>query len=226
MKLDNDNCLVLLSGGQDSTTCLFWALNNFNEVNALFINYKQRHRIEEESAFKIANLAGVPIGLICTDIIADIGDSALVMTGDILSKHRSGDLPASFVPGRNILFLTIAAMYAYKLGIHNIVAGVCETDYSGYPDCRQKTIDSVQNTLNLGMEYDFVIHTPLMYKTKCETVIMASLLSGCWDALAWSHTCYEGKIPPCGKCPSCVLRARGFEEAGYEDPLIKRLGIK
>lgn len=217
------NTLILLSGGQDSTTSLYWAKNRFKEVTALFIDYRQRHRIEKESAIKVAHLASTPIRVINTDIISDIGDSSLVTAGDISNLHRTGKLPASFVPGRNLLFLTIAAMYAYKHNIHNIVTGVCQTDYSGYPDCRDITIKSMQISLSLAMEYDFIIHTPLMWKTKQETVKMAMSLPGCRSALAWTHTCYEGKVPPCGECPACKLRAKGFEEAGVKDPLISRL---
>lgn len=224
--MNNTSALVLLSGGQDSTTCLYWAKENFKDVSVLNIWYGQRHAVEIEAAKKIARLADVSYTSFKTTLFQEIGDSALVKSGKISSHHRGSDkLPASFVPGRNIVFLTVASIIAYKQGIQNIVTGVCQTDYSGYPDCREQTIKSLEKTLSLGMEYQFSIHTPLMYLTKKETVEMAMNLPGCVDALSYSHTCYEGKAPPCGKCPACILRAKGFLEAGIPDPLIKRLYI-
>lgn len=219
--------LVLLSGGQDSTTCLYWAKARFKEVLALNIGYGQRHSIEIKTAKKIAKLANVSYMEFNTSIFKKIGNSALLGKEDISAPHKTAaNLPASFVPGRNIVFLTISAMIAYKHQISNIVTGVCETDYSGYPDCRYATINALETTLKLGMEYSFKIHTPLMHKTKKETVEMAMEIPGCMEALAYSHTCYEGKIPPCGKCPACKLRARGFLEAGVPDPLIERLYVE
>lgn len=219
-----NKAIVLLSGGQDSTTCLFWAKTKFEEVSVLNIEYKQRHSIEIQSAQKIANLANVPYYDFTTDLFQQIGGSVLLEEGDISAQHKiAGNLPASFVPGRNIIFLTIAAAIAYKHQIPNIVTGVCETDYSGYPDCRHATISALETTLTLGMEYPFEIYTPLMYRSKKETVEMAMEMPGCMEALAYSHTCYEGKIPPCGKCPACILRAKGFLEARVPDPLIERL---
>lgn len=220
-----NKALVLLSGGQDSTTSLYWALNSkaFSEVEALIIDYGQRHKIEIESAMKIAKLAGISsIQVFYTDILTKIGDSALVGGGNISAKHRNKELPASFVPGRNILFLTIAGMIAYKKGIQNIVIGVSQEDSSGYPDCRLKTIESMQTTLSMGMDWDFEIFTPFMFFTKREEVLLGNTFPGCMEALAFSHTCYEGEFPPCGKCPACVLRAKGFDEAGILDPLVER----
>lgn len=218
------NCLVLLSGGQDSTTCLFWAKTQWEDVVVLNIWYGQRHEVEIEAAKKIAHLANVPYYDFNTDLFQRIGGSVLLEEGDISAQHKiANNLPASFVPGRNIIFLTIAAAIAYKHQIPNIVTGVCETDSSGYPDCRYATINALETTLRLGMEYPFMIHTPLMYRNKKETVEMAMALPGCMEALAYSHTCYEGKVPPCGKCPACILRTKGFLEAGIPDPLIERL---
>lgn len=220
-------CLVLFSGGQDSTTCLYWAKTQWENVAVLNIEYGQRHLIEIEAAKKIASLANVPYYDFTTDLFQRIGGSVLLGEGDISAQHKiANNLPASFVPGRNIIFLTIAAAIAYKYQIPNIVTGVCETDYSGYPDCRYATINALETTLKLGMEYPFRIHTPLMHKTKRDTVDMAIALPGCMKALAWSHTCYEGEVPPCGKCPACVLRAKGFLEAGVPDPLIERLYVE
>jgi 7-cyano-7-deazaguanine synthase len=219
------SCLVLLSGGQDSTTSLYWARENFTSVSAINIIYGQRHLIEVKCADKIADLAGVSVKhQITTDIFQNIGDSALLSSsGDINSHHRGSDkLPASFVPARNILFLTIAAAVAFKTGIADIVTGVCQTDFSGYPDCRDNTIKSLQVTLSLAMDYPFIIHTPLMWLTKAESVKLAKSLPGCMDALVYSHTCYEGLYPPCGKCPACILRQKGFQEANTPDPIYLR----
>ena len=214
--------LVLLSGGQDSTTSLFWAINKGFTKEALIIDYGQRHRIEIESAVKIAKDVNVNYEIISTDLFKQIGDSALIGQGNISESHRVGNLPASFVPGRNILFLTIAGAVAFKKGIKNLVTGVCQTDYSGYPDCRDNTIRSINLTLNLGMDYPLQIYTPMMWLSKKEEVDLAKTFPGCLEALAWSHTCYEGVFPPCGKCPACVLREKGFKEAGIEDPLVRR----
>lgn len=219
--------LVLLSGGQDSTTCLLWALNNFESVKCVNISYGQRHIREKIAAAEIAGFLGVEIIYLTLDILQQIGGSALLNeSSDISAQHeKNSNLPASFVPGRNIFFITSAAALAFKWDIEHIVTGVCQTDYSGYPDCRQETITSLQATLNLAMEYDFMIHTPLMYLTKAQTVEMAiNQAPVSWKkALSLSHTCYEGAFPPCGECPACKLRIKGFEEAGVEDPIFARI---
>ena len=194
----------------------------FSEIEALIIDYGQRHKIEIESAMKIAQLADIPYQVFSTNLIKHIGDSALIGDGNISAKHRNTNLPASFVPGRNILFLTIAGMIAYKRGIQNIIIGVSQEDSSGYPDCRAETIAAMQVSLSKGMDWDFKIYTPFMFFTKKEEVILSNTFFGCMKALSLSHTCYEGKFPPCGKCPACVLRAKGFDEAGILDPLIER----
>jgi 7-cyano-7-deazaguanine synthase len=129
------------------------------------------------------------------------------------------DLPNTFVPGRNIVFLTFAAACAWQRNIEHLVTGVAQTDYSGYPDCREETIEALQLTIRLGMASNVVIHTPLMSLSKKETVLLARDL-GALEAMALTHTCYEGRRPPCGECPACILRARGFNEAGIEDPLL------
>ena len=219
-----NKALILLSGGQDSTTCLYWAKTQWENVAVLNIRYGQRHLVEIASARRIAKFADVSYSEINTDLFQQVGDSVLVGRGDISAKHRSSNsFPASFVPGRNIVFLTIAAMVAYKYQVHHIVTGVSQVDFSNYPDCREQTIQSLEITLTLAMNYHFTIHTPLMHKTKKETVEMAMKIPRCHEALAYSHTCYEGEVPPCGKCPACVLRAKGFLEAGIPDPLILRL---
>jgi len=224
--------LVVLSGGQDSTTTLFIAIHRygFKDILALTFDYKQRHRIEIEAAKKVVEVASeycdkIEHRIINTEIMREIGESALLNTEDDISvaHKRDSNLPASFLPGRNLIFLTAAAMIAYSERIHDIFTGVCQTDYSGYPDCRDATIKALNVTLDLGMDYQFRIHTPMMWITKKEEVELATTLPGCMEALAYSHTCYNGKFPPCGECPACKLRAKGFEEAGIEDPLITRV---
>ncbi len=223
MKSDLDKALVVLSGGQDSTTCLYWALDRFGagNVSAVTFDYGQRHRIEIDCAERVAAAAGVPQTLLPIDTFAALGGDAL--TDDAIDVQTEIDdetgLPNTFVPGRNLIFLTFAAAYAWQRGIGNMVTGVAQTDYSGYPDCREETIGSLQETLRLGMESDVLIHTPLMHLSKKETVELARDV-GALEAMALTHTCYNGQRPPCGVCPACVLRAKGFEEAGIEDPLL------
>ncbi|MDJ0907862.1 MAG: 7-cyano-7-deazaguanine synthase QueC [Woeseiaceae bacterium] len=221
MKSDPNKALVVLSGGQDSTTCLYWALKRFGAVSTITFDYGQRHRIEIECARRIADEAGVPNTLLPIDSFAALGGDAL--TDDSIEVETEIDedsgLPNTFVPGRNIVFLTFAAAFAWQRGIGNLVTGVAQTDYSGYPDCREETIGSLQETLRLGMESDIVIHTPLMHLSKKETVELARDVGGL-EAMALTHTCYKGQRPPCGVCPACVLRAKGFAEAGIEDPLL------
>lgn len=227
--------IVLLSGGQDSTTCLHWALQRYDEVVALSAFYGQRHAVELVAAERIMDLASQQDGKELKHIIADlnalgqVGDSALI--GDSKEIEGSGGyrdsqcargLPTSFVPGRNLLLLSLAGSYAVREGASTIVTGVCQTDYSGYPDCRREFIDSLERTLDLAMPSGagpFKIETPLMYLTKAETVLLAKELGEpCWEALGHSVTCYEGQVPGCGKCPACDLRAAGFAEAGLADP--------
>lgn len=220
--------LVVLSGGQDSTTCLYWALQRFGRENVqtLTFDYGQRHRVELASAKKVAAIAGVANTLLPINTFAALGQNALVDEAIEVSQavDTQTGLPNTFVPGRNLIFLTYAAAFAYPLGIQEIVLGVAQTDYSGYPDCREQTILALEKAINLGMERQFAIYAPLMYKSKQETVAMARQL-GALEALAWSHTCYNGVQPPCGECPACQLRAKGFAEAGEIDPLLQRLGV-
>ena len=219
----NTQALVVLSGGQDSTTCLYWALDKFgsNAVEAITFDYGQRHRVELGCAARVAEFAGVSHTVMPIDTFATLGGNALTDQKIGVQKDADieTDLPNTFVPGRNIIFLTFAAAYAWQRNIEHLVAGVAQTDYSGYPDCRQETIEALQLTIRLGMASDVVIHTPLMSLSKKETVLLARDL-GALEAMALTHTCYEGRRPPCGECPACVLRARGFNEAGIEDPLL------
>jgi 7-cyano-7-deazaguanine synthase len=222
--------LVLFSGGQDSTTCLAWALDRFARVETIGFAYGQRHAIELDCRERLldglrrvqpdwANRLGDSHTL---DIptLAAISDTAL--TRDVAIEMGADGLPNTFVPGRNLVFLTFAAALAYRRGIRHIVGGMCETDYSGYPDCRDHTIKALQNALCLGMARSFELHTPLMFLSKAATWRLAHDLGG--TALVdlirdQSHTCYLGERGArhdwgygCGRCPACELRARGWRE--------------
>ncbi|MCH8302858.1 MAG: 7-cyano-7-deazaguanine synthase QueC [Proteobacteria bacterium] len=212
--------VVVLSGGQDSTTCLYWALDRFgvDNVLALTFDYGQRHRIELDCAANVAQHARVAHTTLPIDTFLALGGNALTDAGIAVDEAPGNALPNTFVPGRNLIFLTFAAAFAWQRDIVDLVTGVAQTDYSGYPDCRRDTIDELEKTLGLGMQREFKIHTPLMNLSKKETVEMARDL-GALDAMALTHTCYNGLRPPCGECPACRLRAKGFLEAGIADPL-------
>ena len=216
--------LVVLSGGQDSTTCLYWAINEFGRenVSCISFDYGQRHKIELEAAQKVAEIAGVAHEILPINTFAALGGNALTDDIDVQQEvDKQTQLPNTFVPGRNLIFLTFAGAYAYSRGIEHLITGVAQTDYSGYPDCRENTLSALEQTLRLGMEYNITIHTPLMNLSKSDTVELAERL-GAMDAMAWTHTCYNGRQPPCGKCSACILRAKGFAEAQRPDPLIER----
>ena len=222
-KSDKDKALVVLSGGQDSTTCLYWAIDRFGTgaVESVTFDYGQRHRAELECAATVAKFAGVPNTCLPIDTFAALGGDALTdpevdVANDV---DESTGLPNTFVPGRNLIFLTYAAAYAYQRDIRHLVTGVAQTDYSGYPDCREETLHALQTALRLGMESEITIHTPLMHLSKKETVDLARDLDAL-PAMAFTHTCYNGQRPPCGTCPACLLRAKGFAEAGIADPLL------
>lgn len=219
-----NGAVVLLSGGQDSTTSLYWAIARYTNVFALIIDYGQKHKIEIESAKKIAEMAGIEYMVLDLNFFKEIGNSALIGNdADINKPHKSDpNLPASFVPGRNLIFITVASMVAYKKDYYTVVTGVCETDYSGYPDCRDQTIRALNEAVVKGMDRSISIRTPLMHLSKASTVRLAQSLSGCMEAISFSHTCYNGEYPPCMRCPSCELRTKGFKEAEVRDPLIER----
>jgi 7-cyano-7-deazaguanine synthase len=223
MHEEEQKVLVVLSGGQDSTTCLYWAIDRFGlaAVDTVTFDYGQRHRVELDCAAKVAAFAGVSNTCLPIDTLAALGGDSLTDTNIDVASETDPDtgLPNTFVPGRNLIFLTYAAALAYRRGIPNLVTGVAQTDYSGYPDCREETIIALQQALRLGMESEVIIHTPLMHLTKKETVELARDL-GALPAMAHTHTCYNGDRPPCGRCPACVLRAKGFAEAGIVDPLL------
>lgn len=217
-----EKALVVLSGGQDSTTCLYWAIDHFgaDAVDSLTFDYGQRHRVELECAKAVADCAGIGNTRLPIDTFAALGGDALTDSNIDIENGTAAEtgLPNTFVPGRNLIFLTYAAAFAYQRKIDHLVTGVAQTDYSGYPDCREATISALQQSLRLGMESDVTIHTPLMHLSKKETVLLARDL-GALPAMALTHTCYNGERPPCGRCAACELRAKGFAEAGIDDPL-------
>jgi len=232
MKKFTESAIVVFSGGQDSTTCLVWALRKFKDVLVLTFNYNQRHSIEIDCAKHIITILNMsekkPINwlkltspikhkVIDISFLSKLLETAMIQNLEIVEDKETG-LPSTFVPGRNLLFLTIAAAYAYQKNIKHLIAGVCQTDYSGYPDCRDATIKSLQATLKLGLEYDIIIHTPLMWKNKAETIKMMQKLGGL-QLYKYTHTCYKGERPACGECPACELRLKGFKEVGLTDPL-------
>lgn len=224
------NALVLFSGGQDSATCLAWALDRFDHVETVGFDYGQRHRAELDVRMDVrdAVAATVPgterrLGIdhmIDLGVLGEISDTALTSEAEI--AMRADGLPNTFVPGRNLIFLTFAAALAYRRGVKHIVTGVCETDYSGYPDCRDDTIKAMQVALNLGMESRFVLETPLMWLTKAQTWKMAEGLGGAALVVAIRDktlSCYMGDLETrhawgmgCGTCPACDLRQRGYQE--------------
>ncbi len=211
--------LVIFSGGQDSTTCLGWALKRFEEVEAISFIYGQKHKIEIEKSKEITKKMGVKHKVIDVSFFADIVDSALTSEGDVNKKHnRIKDLPSSFVPNRNAFFLTLAHSYAQKVGIKKLVAGVCQTDYSGYPDCRDNFIKAINVSLNIGSDSDIEILTPLMWLTKKQTWEMAEKEGVLEIVKEMSMTCYNGSEIKnewgygCGECPSCLLRKKGYDE--------------
>lgn len=223
------NALVLFSGGQDSTTCLAHALVQYERVETIAFDYGQRHRIELDARLEVLRQFRVQFPhwaarlgedhLLAVPVLGEISETSL--TRDIAMEMQEQGLPNSFVPGRNLLFLTLAAALAYRRGLDVLVTGVCETDFSGYPDCRDDTIKAMQIALSLGMDRRILIDTPLMWIDKAETWRMAERLGG--PALVdliveHTHTCYLGERGTlhawgygCATCPACVLRAKGWE---------------
>jgi 7-cyano-7-deazaguanine synthase len=212
--MKDQSALVLHSGGQDSTTCLFWALKHFKEVRTLCITYGQRHSKEVEVARKIAIQAGVPFRILDATVISQLAKNSLTYHEMIMDQEKpEHSYPNTFVAGRNLFFLTFAAVIARSYKIRNLVTGVSQADYSGYPDCRDTFIRSANATLNLAMDEQFIIHTPLMWLSKAETWALADEL-GVFDVVKnETLTCYNGIIAEgCGQCPACKLRKAGLDE--------------
>ncbi|WP_284641936.1 7-cyano-7-deazaguanine synthase QueC [Paenibacillus silviterrae] len=211
MKLNN-KALVIFSGGQDSTTCLAWAMKQFDEVQAVTFAYGQRHKAEIDCAVDITKQLGIPHHILDLSLLSQIAPNALTRSDMEIETPADGGVPNTFVDGRNMLFLTFAAILAKQLGYHHLVTGVCQTDFSGYPDCRDVFVKSLGVTLNLAMDYPFVIHTPLMWLDKKETWALADEL-GYFDLVReQTLTCYNGVIGSgCGTCPACHLRQKGLD---------------
>ena len=209
----NRKAIVIFSGGQDSTTCLFQAIAEYGKENVetITFQYGQRHSIELEKAKWIAQDLGVKQTFIDTSVIKAITHNAL-MDENVHIEQKDNKLPNTFVDGRNALFLLYAAIYAKGQGIQDIITGVCETDFSGYPNCRDVFIKSMNVTLNLAMDYQFNIKTPLMYLTKAQTWQLADELGVLDYVRNYTHTCYEGVDGGCSQCPSCILRDKGLKE--------------
>lgn len=209
--LNEEKAVVVFSGGQDSTTCLFWAKQQFAEVEVVTFDYGQRHKLEIECAAEIARDLGVQQTVLDMSLLNQLAPNALTRT-DVEITHEEGELPSTFVDGRNLLFLSFAAIMAKQKGARHLVTGVCETDFSGYPDCRDSFVKSMNVTLNLSMDYPFVIHTPLMWLDKAQTWKMADKLGAFDYVRERTLTCYNGIIGDgCGECPACKLRKAGLD---------------
>ena len=211
--VNREKALVVYSGGQDSTTCLFWAKKHFEKVMALSFRYGQRHEQEVELARSIARDAEVEFHVLDVPLVGLLGANSLTdKTMHLDEVKPEGTFPNTFVPGRNLFFLSIAAVFAREHGIFDLVTGVSQTDYSGYPDCRDAFIKSLNVTLDLAMDEQFVIHTPLMWLDKAQTWALADSLGVLDLVRTRTLTCYNG-VPGdgCGHCPACTLRRRGLE---------------
>jgi 7-cyano-7-deazaguanine synthase len=223
------SALVLFSGGQDSTTCLALALSKYERVETIAFDYRQRHSVELEARLRVLEQIklqfpqwGHKLGedhMLDLGVLGQVSETSL--TRDVAFKMESSGLPNTFVPGRNLLFLTLAAALAYRRDLQVMVTGVCETDFSGYPDCRDDTMKAMQLALSLGMDKRFLIETPLMWIDKADTWAMAASLGGQLLVdliIEHTHTCYMGDREHrqawgygCGTCPACDLRAKGYE---------------
>lgn len=206
--------LVIFSGGQDSTTCLLQAIADYGRENVetISFHYGQRHAIELEKAKWITTDLGVKQTIIDTSVIKQTTNNALIDSSQQIQPAQDGNYPNTFVDGRNMLFLLLAGCYAKQQGIADIIIGVCETDFSGYPDCRDVFVKSMNVTMNLAMDYAFNIITPLMYLTKAQTWALADELGYLDYVQTHTHTCYYGVEGGCGNCPSCLLRDKGLQE--------------
>ncbi|RIM47546.1 7-cyano-7-deazaguanine synthase QueC [Staphylococcus cohnii] len=208
--LNNNKAIVVFSGGQDSTTCLFWAKKHFDEVVLVTFEYGQRHDTEIQVAKQIAQEQAVEHHILDMSLLSQLTSNALTQHDMDINEGESG-MPNTFVPARNLLFLSFAGALAYQTNTKHIITGVCETDFSGYPDCRDSFIKSMNVTLSLSMDKDFVIHTPLMWLDKKQTWALSDELGVLEYVRKRTLTCYNGIIGEgCGECPACKLRARGL----------------
>jgi 7-cyano-7-deazaguanine synthase len=213
-QIDKQKAIVIFSGGQDSTTCLFWAKKTYKEVIAISYNYNQKHIAELECAKNICETYGIEHHIMDLTLLNQLAPNSLTREEiKVDTSTKEGVLPNTFVDGRNMIFISFAAIFAKQKEINNIVLGVSQSDFSGYPDCRDVFIKSMNVTLNLAMNYQFLIHTPLMWLNKKETWEMANDLE-VLDVIEKSTlTCYNGIIGKgCGECPACKLRKKGYDE--------------
>lgn len=207
----NQKAMVVFSGGQDSTTCLFWAMEKFEQVEAVTFDYGQRHRLEIECARQIAQDLSVKHHVLDMGLLSQLAPNALTRSDIPVEPGHNGTLPSTFVEGRNLLFFSFAAVLCKTRGMHHLVTGVSQTDFSGYPDCRNDFIKSLNVTLNLAMDYPFEIHTPLMWLDKAQVWGMADQMGKLSYIREHTLTCYEGVAGDgCGECPSCRLRRQGL----------------
>ncbi|MCP3028927.1 7-cyano-7-deazaguanine synthase QueC [Halobacillus sp. A5] len=210
--MKKNKAVVVFSGGQDSTTCLFWALNKYDEVEAVTFDYNQRHNEEIEAAKEIANDLNIKHHVLDMSLLSQLAPNALTRHDIDVKDGEDGELPSTFVPGRNLLFLSFAAILAKQIGAKHVITGVCETDFSGYPDCRDVFIKSLNVTLNLSMDDEFVVHTPLMWLDKAQTWELADELNAFDYVREYTLTCYNGvRGDGCGECPACKLRRNGLD---------------
>lgn len=208
----NNNAVVVFSGGQDSTTCLFWAMERFDRVIAVTFDYGQRHHLEIDCAKEIAQELGVEHHVLDMALLNQLAPNSLTRKDIPVEKGEDGALPNSFVEGRNLLFFSFAGVLAKVKGCDHIVTGVSQTDFSGYPDCRDNFVKSLNVTLNLAMDHQFEMHTPLMWIDKADTWELADRLGKLDYIREKTLTCYNGiKGSGCGECPSCQLRQKGLE---------------
>ncbi len=213
MTVKQEKAIVVFSGGQDSTTCLFWAKERFEEVDAVTFDYGQKHRLEIDCARDIARELGVNHHILDMSLLNQLAPNALTRQDIKIQEGENGELPSTFVPGRNLLFFSFAGVLARQVGAKYIVTGVSETDFSGYPDCRDTFIKSLNVTLNLAMDDSFVIEAPLMWLNKSQTWELADQLGALEFVRERTLTCYNGVIADgCGECPACKLRKKGLEE--------------
>jgi 7-cyano-7-deazaguanine synthase len=211
--MENEKAVIVFSGGQDSTTCLFWAKKRFKHIEAVTFDYNQRHSLEIECAKNITQELGIKHHILDMSLLNQLAPNALTRDDIKVEEGTDGELPSTFVPGRNLLFLSFAGILAKQINAKHIVTGVCETDFSGYPDCRDVFIKSLNVTLNLSMDQPFVIHTPLMWLNKAETWELADQLGAYHFVRTKTLTCYNGVIADgCGECPACKLRQNGLDE--------------
>lgn len=224
--MDENKCIVVFSGGQDSTTCLFWAIKKFEKIIALTFDYGQRHQQEIEVAKNICRSLNIEHHILNMSLLAQLSPNALTHHDMEITKGNEDELPSTFVPGRNLLFMSFAGAFAYNKKAKHLITGVSETDFSGYPDCRDMFMKSMNLSLNLSMNTEFVIHTPLMWRDKSEVWELADQLGKLDEIQQHTLTCYDGLVGDgCGICSACKLRLAGYQTYMKRKNCIKKGGI-